>query len=79
MNNRRNKLNFLADKDVFEIKNLEQLWGIESIVLLDGNGRTIHRISLDESWINIAHLEAGLYFLRIQSGTGLSIISLVKE
>ncbi|MFK7783586.1 MAG: choice-of-anchor V domain-containing protein, partial [Crocinitomicaceae bacterium] len=48
-------------KDVFEIRNLEQFGTIESMVLMDGNGRIVQNISIDDSSINIGHLDAGAY------------------
>lgn len=65
--------------DVFEIKNLEQFVSIESIVLMDANGRVVMNISTLDASVNIAHLDAGVYFLRIQSEAGKSIISVVKK
>lgn len=65
--------------DVFEIKNIEQFGSIESIVLMDANGRVVMNISTLDASANIAHLDAGVYFLRIQSEAGKSIISVVKK
>lgn len=65
--------------DVFEIKNMEQFGSIESIVLMDANGRVVMVVSATEGSANIAHLESGVYFLKIQSEAGQSIISVVKK
>lgn len=65
--------------DVFEIKNIEQFGTIESIVLMDANGRAVMTIPTTDASTNIAHLESGVYFLNIQSESGRSVVSLVKK
>ena len=66
-------------KDVFEITNFDQMGTITSMALLDGSGRVVHELSSDQSITDIAHLDAGVYFLKIRTAAGQSIVSLVKE
>ncbi|MDG1428346.1 MAG: T9SS type A sorting domain-containing protein [Crocinitomicaceae bacterium] len=66
-------------RDVFEIKNIEQFGSIESILLMDANGRVVQTISVDATSVNIGHLEAGVYFLKISIELGESLITLVKK
>jgi hypothetical protein len=65
--------------DVFEIKNIEQFGTINSISLMDANGKVVKQISLNYSSTNIGNLDSGIYFLRIESESGDSIITVVKE
>lgn len=65
--------------DVFEIKNIEQFGTITSISLMDVNGKVVQQISVDDKSTNIGNLDAGVYFLRIVSESGDSIISVVKK
>lgn len=65
--------------DVFEIKNIEQFGTINSISLMDANGKVVKQISVNDSSTNIGNLDSGIYFLRIESESGDSIISVVKE
>ena len=66
-------------KDIFEIKNIEKFGTIQSIVLMDANGRVVQTISVDTPSGNIGHLDSGVYFLKIQGDSGQSIISVVKK
>ncbi|MFT6924370.1 MAG: hypothetical protein ACJA1C_003392 [Crocinitomicaceae bacterium] len=65
--------------DVFEIKNIEQFGTVHSISLMDANGKVVQQISLNSTSTNIGHLDSGIYFLRIESASGDSIISIVKK
>ncbi len=65
--------------DVFEIKNIEQFGTINSISLMDVNGKVVRQISINDNSTNIGNLDAGVYFLRIVSESGDSIISVVKK
>ena len=65
--------------DVFEIKNSEKFGTINSISLMDANGRVVKEISATDSSTDIGQLEPGVYFLRIISESGESIISVVKK
>ena len=65
--------------DIFEIKNIEKFGSITSIFLMDANGKVVQEISVSDASTNIGHLESGVYFLRISSESGESIISVVKK
>lgn len=65
-------------EDVFEIENIEQFGTIESIVLLDANGRVVMNLPTAAK-ANIGHLDAGVYFLKIDAESGQSIVSVVKK
>lgn len=65
--------------DIFEIKNIEQFGSIQSIYLIDANGKIVKEISVDAPPANIGHLDSGVYFLKIESEIGESIITIVKK
>jgi hypothetical protein len=65
--------------DVLEIKNMDQFGKINSIALIDANGRIVKEISVNSSSMNIGDLDSGIYFLRIKSNSRVSTISVVKK
>lgn len=64
---------------VFVIKNLEQFGTIHSISLMDSKGKVVKQISITDSSADIGQLDSGIYFLKIESDSGDSIISVVKK
>ncbi|MFT6982146.1 MAG: hypothetical protein ACJAUD_000913 [Crocinitomicaceae bacterium] len=65
--------------DLFEIKNIEQFGTIKSISLMDTKGKVVKEISVNATSTNIGNLDSGIYFLRIESESGDSIITVVKK
>lgn len=66
-------------EDVFEIKNIEKFGVIKSITLTDLTGKVVKQISGADSQVYIGELERGVYYLKIETESDETVVSVVKK
>lgn len=62
-----------------QIKGIDELMGIESILLFDSRGRLVTKLNSDAEMVNMESVEAGTYILLIQHENGTERLSIVKK
>ncbi|WP_107038634.1 choice-of-anchor V domain-containing protein [Brumimicrobium mesophilum] len=65
--------------DILEIKNMNQFGEINTITLIDANGKIAKQIAVNSTSVDVEGLESGIYYLRIKGSQGISTIKVVKK